>query len=143
MTEAVAHAVGPPPRSVASWTRVPGHQVIGRTRAFCECGARQQARDRATFDDWRTAHLSNAWPILVPRRGSETLEKWFERVEDELREATVQEQDFYSRDGLDSPVPPGGAFPVMSAAYMAACDRVEVLERQLQDIRAKSLDLSE
>lgn len=137
MANAQAPDSGPPPRSVQPWTRVPGHQVISRIRGFCQCGARQQARDNANFDDWRIEHLGNAWPILVSRREAEDLESWMVRIADALLEAAAQEQEACRRDGLDEPVPPGGAFPVISEAHMSASDRVEVLEHQLQDVQAK------
>lgn len=76
---------------------------------------------------------------MVPRRETESLENWMGRVAEELGEATDQESELERRDGLSEPIPPGGVIPAMSAAYMDASDRVEVLEHQMQAIQTRML----
>lgn len=128
----------PPPRQVMPWTRVPGHHVVGRLRAFCECGAQPKDTDGTHDpDEWREEHLRDAWPILVPRVEGETLEAWMGRISDRLVEASAREQALFDRDGLGFPIPPGGQFPTISAEYEAASDRVEILQHQLDEVRTR------
>jgi hypothetical protein len=134
----LAAADGVPPRQVEAWTQVSGHVVIAdRPRAFCSCGERSPHDWGGTAREWRQQHLRDAWPILVPRDGDEPYGDWLNRIALEHSKAVQVEDRIYSHLGLDRPVEPGQPFPVITAEYAAASERVEVLEHQMNAVRAK------
>jgi hypothetical protein len=134
-------SAGSPPRQVYPWTQVPGHDTVhpDRRPSFCSCGARQAADDGLTGREWRAAHLQEAWPFLVPRLNGERYEDWMSRISTEHVAASLLEQQIGDELGLGKPIPEGGRFPVMTDEYMRAGDRVEVLQHQLDEVRAKVL----
>lgn len=132
---------GVPPRRVEAWTQVSGHVVVtDRPRAFCSCGERSPRDWGGTGAEWRQQHLGEAWPILVPRADDESLGDWLNRIALEHSEAMRVEDRIGSRLGLDRPVEPGQPYPVITAEYAAAGERVEVLEHQLDVVRAKLIE---
>lgn len=134
----LAAADGVPPRQVEAWTQVSGHVVVAdRPRAFCSCGERAPRDWAGTAREWRQEHLREAWPILVPRAGDEPLGDWLNRIALEHSKAAQVEGRMRSDLGLDRPVEPGQPFPVITAEYADAGERVEVLERQMNAVRAK------
>jgi hypothetical protein len=119
-----APAVEPPPRQVEPWTRVPGHEVIGRPGRvpFCSCGERSDEAAGTTAEavsTWRTEHLRNAWPVLVERGAGETLESWRSRISDAYVAASKDEHDVAQAAGMLDPVRPGGEYPLMTNDYHA------------------------
>lgn len=139
MNEFDGQDVLPPPRRVEAWTNVPGHEVHasdGRT-AFCQFGAQQRRDDELTAAAWRAAHLHEAWPVLVPRSPGEQLGAWMGRISEVLVAASHLELKLFEEDGGSRPIPPGGAYPVMSRESMDASDRVVVLQHQLVEVQAK------
>lgn len=132
MTDPFAPSDGVPPRRVEPWTQITGHVVVAnRPQAFCSCGERAPRDWAGTGREWRDEHLRDAWPELVPRLEGESFEDWLDRIALEHSEAlrAVAEPLRPLRDG--QPI------PVMSAADMAADDRLEVLEHQLNAVQAK------
>lgn len=131
-------ADGVPPRQVEAWTQVSGHVVIAeRPRAFCSCGERA-ARDWGdTGRAWREEHLREAWPVLVPRDVDEPYGDWLSRIALEHSKALQVEDHMRSLLGLDRPVEPGQPFPVITAEFADAGERVEVLEHQMNAVREK------
>jgi len=134
----LAAADGVPPRQVEAWTQVSGHVVVAdRPRAFCSCGERSPREWGGTGREWRQEHLREAWPILVPRNGDEPYGDWLNRIALEHSKAVQVEDRVYRHLGLDRPVEPGQPFPVITAEYAVAGERVEVLEHQMKTVRAK------
>lgn len=129
----------PPPRQVFEWTQVPGHTTVhpDRRPSFCSCGARQAASDGLRPREWRDAHLHEAWPILVSRLDREPYEEWMNRISIEHAGAARVEQQIAEELGIGKPIPPAGRIPTMTNDYMRASDRVEVLQRQLDEVRQK------
>lgn len=133
-TDPLEPSVSPPPRPIEAWTHVPGHEVIARPgrHTFCSCGAR--AREGEDAQVWRTTHLREAWPILVPRLDGETYAHWMERVSDAHAAAARTELGEFEANGGAREIAPGEPYPVISAAYEEASDRVLVLQHQLDEI---------
>lgn len=126
---------------VEPWTQVLGHAVIAdRPQAFCSCGARVPRDSEGVDRSWRQEHLAEAWPILVPRDGDEPHADWLTRVALQHSAAEQAEDELSRRLGLDRPVEPGQAFPVITPQYAAAGERVEVLEHQMSELRQKLIE---
>jgi hypothetical protein len=144
MNEFDGQDVSPPPRRVETWTHVPGHEVNARDSriSFCQCGAQQRRDDELTAAAWRAAHLHEAWPVIVPRSPGEQLGAWMGRISEVLVAASQLELKLIEEDGGSRPIPPGGAYPVMSPEYMDASERVVVLQHQLDEVQAKALEQS-
>lgn len=137
----LAASDGVPPRQVEAWTQVSGHVVIAdRPRVFCSCGERSPREWGGTGAEWRQEHLRAAWPILVPRDGDEPFGDWLNRIAFEHSKAVQVEDRIHSYLGLDRPVEPGQPYPVITAEYAAAGERVEVLEHQMNAVRAKLIE---
>lgn len=133
MTDPLAPSDGAPPRQVEPWTQVTGHIVVAdRPRAFCSCGVRAPRDWAGSGRDWRDAHLSQAWPELVPRIEGEPYDDWLTRIALEHSEALrlVSEPD--------RPLREGQPIPVMTSQDIDAADRLEVLEHQLIAVQAKA-----
>lgn len=119
---------GPPPRHFDAWTRVVGHAPVrDRRRPFCSCGwvAPGQGNAAAVAE-----HLRLAWPELVPRLDGEGREQWLDRVALLHVEALEDRERAWDRNGMDRPVQPGQAIPVIPQDWARADDRVQVLEHQ-------------
>ncbi len=73
----------------------------------------------------------------MPRAGDEPFGDWLSRIALEHGKA-VQLEDRIRKDlGLDRPVEPSQPFPVITGKYADAEERAEVLERQMNAVRAK------
>jgi len=121
---------GPPPRAVETWTRVVGHTVVDNAgRQFCSCGWRGEAVGETVED-----HLSNAWPVLVPRGEGETRSAWRARVAIMHGQAVDESGQLWENHRMGEPVRPGQPFAQNPDEYDAVEERVQVLERQLQEL---------
>lgn len=133
MIDPLAPSNGVPPRQVEPWTQVDGHVVItNRPQAFCSCNERAPRDWPGTGRDWRDAHLSVAWPELVPQLEGESYEDWLSRIAQEHSDALRAVAAHDQRPQRD--VEP---IPVMTTEEMAADDRLEVLEHQLLTVQAR------
>ena len=142
-----------PPRPVNEWTAVKGHQVSNAEtgRARCACGDSQPRHDllrgrsvggsrgaltgeqvaavRRAANEWRTAHLANAWPILVPRLDDETPDEHARRIVSELNEARA------SRDRLEREAERSDeVFPTADRGQLDAGVRAAVLKHQYNGV---------
>lgn len=136
MSEFAADA-SPPPRQVESWTHVVGHVIARRPeRRFCSCGWSHTGEDG---DAAVSEHLHTAWPILLPRQKDETLADWRQRLMAELAEAVEESQKLWEHHRMGEPVKPGEPFPLIPDDWARADERVQVLERQLSEMRADLL----
>lgn len=126
--------VGPPPRAVSPSTRVQGHDPTrDASKPFCSCG--WQSGIVNGFQSVEE-HLRTAWPVLVPRRPDELLDRWGERVAAQLDAAMRQRDALWRKYDLGRPVQPGGAPLILSPDYVAADELVQALTRQLEEIAA-------
>lgn len=129
--------VGPPPRAVEPWTRVPGHVLNpglagGRAgRPLCSCG--WTGPGDAPRDEQRE-HLRQAWPELLERLPDEKRLDWRARVALAHTEAQEEEERLWQAHRLYDGVRPGEPIPLVPAEVAAAGERVAVLEHQLQSI---------
>lgn len=137
----------PPPRQLQPWTAVEGHLVTApnSTIGFCSCGEQEpplprsddrEARRRAWLA-WRDDHLRNAWPILCPRWGNESVWQHLDRLES----AHIESQQALIRAmadaGLNQPVRPGGPYPVITPEVMHLENVQECLAHQLAALRSR------
>lgn len=125
----------PPPRDVHPWTKVLGHVVVDReSRPFCQCGWRAAPDERSAAV---AAHLRDAWPELFPRLDGEEWDAFRSRL---IAERLLLEERYVelAADADREPIPPGGAFPVVSEGELADVeDQLAVITHQIEVVDHK------
>lgn len=88
----------------------------------------------------RREHLRNAWPVLVPRSEGETRSAWRARVAVMHGQAVDESRQLWENHRMGEPVQPGQPYPQNPDEYDAVEERVQVLERQLQELGSGDAD---